>query len=272
MKIEHIEEAVSFLVSRGVSTCGNAIILGTGLSKIADVVTDKITISYKDIPHFPVSTVESHSGNLIVGYIQSIKVIVLQGRFHFYEGYAMSQVVFPIYVLQLLGVKNLFISNAAGAINLSFKKGELMLITDHINLFANHPLIGPNHSSLGTRFPDMSNAYDNKLNDLLIDSASNLGIKLNRGVYISAQGPMLETPAEYKMLKILGGDAVGMSTIPEVIAANHAGIRCCAISVLTDECDPDHLEPIAIDDIIATALKAEKKLVKLVLAFFENLS
>ena len=151
MKIEHIEEAVSFLVSRGVSACDNAIILGTGLSKIADVVTDKISISYKDIPHFPVSTVESHSGNLIVGYIQSIKVIVLQGRFHFYEGYAMSQVVFPIYVLQSLGVKNLFISNAAGAINLSFKKGELMLITDHINLFANHPLIGPNHSSLGTR-------------------------------------------------------------------------------------------------------------------------
>ncbi len=271
MNLIEIKEAVDFLNSRGVYKVENAIILGTGLGKLADLVTNSIVIPYSEIPHFPLSTVESHSGNLILGKLENINVIIFQGRFHFYEGYSMEEIVFPVRVLKFLEVKNLFISNAAGAINLSFKKGELMLIKDHINLFPKHPLRGSNSDELGVRFPDMSDAYDGALNELVLSSAKKLNINLNQGVYISAQGPMLETPAEYRMLVKLGGDAVGMSTIPEVIAARHVGIKCCAISVLTDECDPDDLKPIDIEEIIRIAGMAEKKLIDLLLAALSGL-
>ncbi len=271
MNLIEIKEAVDFLNSRGVYKVENAIILGTGLGKLADLVSESVVIPYSEIPHFPVSTVESHSGNLILGKLENIKVIIFQGRFHFYEGYSMEEIVFPIRVLKFLKVKNLFISNAAGAINLSFKKGDLMLIKDHINLFPKHPLRGSNSDELGVRFPYMSDAYDGALNELLLSSAKKLNIHLNQGVYISAQGPMLETPAEYRMLVKLGGDAVGMSTIPEVIAARHVGIKCCAISVLTDECDPNNLKPIDIEEIIRIAGMAEKKLIDLLLAALSGL-
>jgi len=191
----------------------------------------------------------------------------MQGRFHAYEGYTMEQIVFPVRVLKLLGIETLLISNAAGAMNLDYKKGDLMLITDHINKFPLNPLLGKNENELGTRFPDMSEPYSEELGEKLLSIASEEGITLNKGVYISAEGPMLETPAEYRMLRILGGDAVGMSTIPEIIAANHMLLPCCAVSVLTDECDPDNLHPVKIEDIIAIAAKAEKKLTLL----FENL-
>lgn len=272
MNLNKIKEAVKFLNNKGIDTVENAIILGTGLGKLANFVTNKLVIPYSEIPHFPLSTVESHSGNLIVGELEKNSVIIFQGRFHFYEGYSMDEIVFPVRVLKFLGVKNLFISNAAGAINLDFKKGDLMLIKDHINLFPTHPLNGPNNSFLGVRFPDMSNAYDKFLNDLILSSAKKLNIHLNEGVYISAQGPMLETPAEYRMLVNLGGDAVGMSTIPEVIAARHAAIKCCAISVLTDECDPDNLHPINIEEIIHVAGLAEKKLIELLLLSLKHLN
>ncbi|MDG2370977.1 MAG: purine-nucleoside phosphorylase [Flavobacteriales bacterium] len=271
MNLIEIKETVDFLNSRGVYKAENAIILGTGLGKLADLVTDGIVIPYSEIPHFPLSTVESHSGNLILGKLENINVIIFQGRFHFYEGYSMDEIVFPVRVLKFLEVKNLFISNASGAINLSFKKGQLMLIKDHINLFPTHPLRGSNSNELGVRFPDMSNAYDGALNELVLSSAKKLNIQLNQGVYISAQGPMLETPAEYRMLVKLGGDVVGMSTIPEVIAARHIGIKCCAISVLTDECDPDNLEPINIEEIIRIAGMAEKKLIDLLLTTLRSL-
>ena len=271
MNLIEIKEAVDFLNSRGVYKVENAIILGTGLGKLADLVSESVVIPYSEIPHFPVSTVESHSGNLILGKLENIKVMIFQGRFHFYEGYSMEEIVFPIRVLKFLKVKNLFISNAAGAINLSFKKGDLMLIKDHINLFPKHPLRGSNSDELGVRFPDMSDAYNSALNELLLSSAKKLNINLNQGVYISAQGPMLETPAEYRMLVKLGGDAVGMSTIPEVIAARHVGIKCCAISVLTDECDPNNLKPIDIEEIIRIAGMAEKKLIDLLLAALSGL-
>ena len=272
MNLTKIKAAVKFLHDKGINDFENAIILGTGLGKLADLVTNKTVIPYSEIPHFPLSTVESHSGNFITGNLGGSRVIIFLGRFHFYEGYSMDEIVFPVRVVKFLGVKNLFISNAAGAVNLDFKKGELMLIKDHINLFPSHPLNGPNERSLGVRFPDMSNAYNGYLNELILSSAKKLNIHLNEGVYISAQGPMLETPAEYRMLINLGGDAVGMSTIPEVIAARHAGIKCCAISVLTDECDPDNLQPINIEDIIRIAGLAENKLIELLLHLLSKIN
>ncbi len=272
MNLTKIKQTVDFLILKGFVECENAVILGTGLGSLVDAVEHKISIPYSEIPNFPISTVETHSGNLILGNIEGVKVLVFQGRFHFYEGYSMQQVVFPVHIMKFLGIKNLLISNAAGAINLDFKKGSLMLIKDHINLFPKHPLVGPNKDEIGVRFPDMSSAYNSNFNEILTTAAKNLKIPLEKGVYISAQGPMLETPSEYRMLRRLGADAVGMSTIPEVIAANHAGIKCCALSVLTDECDPDDLKPIDIQEIITIAKKAEKKLVLLVKEFFKTIA
>lgn len=259
IELDRIKQTTEFIREKGFTKGEIGIVLGTGLGNLVSKIEVEIELSYSDIPHFPESTVEFHSGKLIYGKLGGKQVIAMQGRFHFYEGYSMNQIVFPIRVLKLLGVKNLLISNAAGAINRNFKKGELMLITDHINLQSN-ALIGKNLEELGTRFPDMSEPYHKELGKLTREIASNQNIKLQEGTYVSVQGPMLETAAEYRYLDIIGADAVGMSTTPEVIAANHMGLPVMAISVLTDECDYTDLKPINIEEIIAVAGKAEKVL------------
>ena len=256
---QQVKQTTEFLKSKGILNAQVGIILGTGLGNLATKIDPILEISYQDIPNFPLSTVEFHSGKLIYGNLGGKKVLALQGRFHFYEGYSMQEITFPVRVLKLLGVSTLFISNAAGAINLSFSKGDLMLVTDHINLLPS-PLHGANVEEWGTRFPDMSQPYNNKIGSNIVSIASENEIVLRKGTYVSVQGPMLETAAEYRQLGILGADAVGMSTVPEVIVANHMNLPCVAISVLTDECDPDNLKPIDIQEIIAVAGKAEKKL------------
>jgi purine-nucleoside phosphorylase len=210
-----------------------AIILGTGLGSLVHEITDKYEISYEDIPHFPVSTVEGHSGKLIFGKLGDKDIMAMQGRFHFYEGYAMTEVTFPVRVMRELGIKTLFVSNAAGGMNPAFEIGDLMIITDHINFFPEHPLRGKN-IPYGPRFPDMSEAYNKELIGKADQIAAEKGIKVQHGIYIGTQGPTYETPAEYRMFRILGADAVGMSTVPEVIVANHCGIRVFGISVITD--------------------------------------
>ena len=239
------------------------IILGTGLHKLLEHVYVKQTIAYADIPNFPVATGEFHKGNLIYGNVGDKKVLIMQGRFHVYEGYSFTQVVLPVRVLKLLGVQHLFITNAAGGINLNYKQGDLVMIDDHINLQTGNPLTGKNDDTLGPRFPDMSDPYDAKLKRLLLDKAKALNIELNKGVYAAVNGPNLETKAEYRYLKIIGADMVGMSTVPEVIAASHMQLPVAAISVITDECDPDNLKPVNIAEIIEAAGKADEKLSKL---------
>lgn len=211
-----------------------AIILGTGLGQLVNELTDILEIPYDEIPYFPISTVEGHNGKLIMGKLGSKEVLAMQGRFHYYEGYNMKEVTFPIRVFQALNIKYLFVSNAAGGLNRSFEIGDIMLIYDHINMFPEHPLRGKNLNELGTRFPDMSNAYDMNLRLLAMQIANRHDIKLQQGVYVGTSGPTFETPAEYNMFKILGGDAVGMSTVPEVIVANHAKIKVLAFSIITD--------------------------------------
>jgi len=258
--MDELKKAREYLISQGVGNAYAGIVLGTGLHQFIDLIEITRTIPYSEIPNFPVSTVEFHKGNLIYGKIGDKKVLVMQGRFHAYEGYSMQQIVFPIRVMKLLGMKNLFLSNVAGGINLDFKKGELVLIDDHINLQNGSPLTGQNFDELGPRFPDMSEPYDPHLKKLLNEKANELNIKLKKGVYAAVNGPNLETKAEYRYLKIIGADMVGMSTVPEVIAANHAQLSCAAISVITDECDPDDLKPVNIPEIIEVATKADRKL------------
>ncbi|MDB4088807.1 purine-nucleoside phosphorylase [Flavobacteriales bacterium] len=255
-ELNNIKDTVEFLTKKGFVNAEVGIVLGTGLGNLVTKIDIEMELSYSEIPNFPLSTVEFHSGKLILGTLGGKKVIAMQGRFHFYEGYNMNEIVFPIRVLKLLGIKNLLISNAAGAINTEFKKGNLMIINDHINLQSN-ALIGHNMKELGTRFPDMSEPYSSKLNDIASSVAKENNITLRKGTYVSVQGPMLETAAEYRYLDIIGADAVGMSTTPEVIAANHMGLPVMAISVLTDECDYNDLKPVSIEDIIAVAGKAE---------------
>ena len=221
--LERIQETASFLKERMHTRPETAIILGTGLGSLAADITDKYEIRYEDIPYFPLSTVEGHCGKLIFGKLGQKDVIAMQGRFHYYEGYTMQQVTFPVRVMRELGIKTLLVSNAAGGMNPDFAIGDLMVITDHINCFPEHP-----------RFPDMSRAYDRELIRKADEIAAEKGIKLQHGVYVGTQGPTFETPAEYRMYRILGGDAVGMSTVPEVIVANHCGIRVFGISVITD--------------------------------------
>ena len=210
------------------------IILGTGLGHLADEITEKVEIPYEQIPHFPLSTVEGHSGKLIFGKLGGKEVLAMQGRFHYYEGYDMKQVTFPVRVFKAMGVKTLFVSNAAGGMNPDFKVGDIMIITDHINLFPEHPLRGKNHEELGTRFPDMSEAYSPRLSAKANEIAERCGIKVQHGVYVGTSGPTFETPAEYRYFRRIGGDAVGMSTVPEVIVARHGEMEVFAISVITD--------------------------------------
>lgn len=267
--MEKIKQTVEFLRSKGIEKPEIGIVLGTGLGQLANEIIPEKVIDYIDIPNFPVSTVESHSGKLVYGRLKNKMVLAMQGRFHYYEGYSMQEVTFPIRVMKLLGIKYLLLSNAAGAMNLNFKKGSLMLITDHINLLPAHPLIGKNIDELGPRFPDMSKAYSPEMIEKFREIANASKIVLNEGVYVAVPGPNLETPAEYRFLHKIGADVVGMSTVPEVIVANHMSLPCAAISVLTDECDPDNLKPVDISEIIAVAASAEEQLVKLFLAFIE---
>lgn len=231
--LRRIQETAAFLRSKMHTSPETAIILGTGLGSLTNEITDKYEIHYEEIPNFPVSTVEGHSGKLIFGKLGNKEIMAMQGRFHFYEGYDMKEVTFPVRVMHELGIKTLFVSNAAGGMNPEFNIGDLMIITDHINHFPEHPLRGKN-IPYGPRFPDMSEAYDKELIRQAKQIAAEKGIYVQQGVYIGTQGPTYETPAEYKMFRILGADAVGMSTVPEVIVANHCGIRVFGISVITD--------------------------------------
>lgn len=240
------------------------IILGTGLGALVEEITVSHSLAYKDIPHFPLSTVESHSGKLIFGQLGGRNVVVMQGRFHFYEGYSMEQVVFPVRVMKLLGVKKLFVSNAAGGLNPDFNTSDLMIITDHINLQPTNPLIGKNMEELGPRFPDMSEPYDLHLIQQAKDIAEQHNLNVRTGVYASLPGPMLETNAEYRYLSIIGADAVGMSTVPEVIAAVHMGLPVFALSVITDLCVPGKIKKVVLLDILEAAAKAEPSMTLLI--------
>ncbi len=257
---ELLEETVEWLRNKGVTDPEVGIVLGTGLGNMAELIEQEKQFSYNVIPNFPIATVEFHFGKLIYGTLAGKKVLACQGRFHYYEGHSMDEVVMPLRVMKMLGVKNVLLSNAAGAVNLDFQKGDLMMIDDHINMQPDNPLRGENMDELGPRFPDMSEPYNHMLNTKLREIAKSNNIKLQEGVYAAVPGPMLETRAEYRMLKMIGADAVGMSTVPEVIACNHMSLPCCCISIITDVCDPDNLSKISIDEIIATAKEAEGKL------------
>ncbi|WP_248724112.1 purine-nucleoside phosphorylase [Seonamhaeicola sp. ML3] len=261
--IKYIEETVDYLKEKGFENPEVGIILGTGLGQLVNDIEIITQVSYNHIPNFPTATVEFHKGKLIYGVLGGKKVIVMQGRFHLYEGYTLQDVTFPVRIMEKLGIKTLLVSNAAGAINLDFKKAELMLIDDHINLQGKSPLAFRGVEQFGERFTDMSAPYDAEINSKFESIAQENNIKLHKGVYVSVLGPQLETRAEYRMLKLIGADAVGMSTVPEVIVANHLNLKVAAVSVLTDECDPDNLEPINIEDIIASATKAEPNMITL---------
>ena len=261
--IRYINETTQYLQNKGFDNPEIGIILGTGLGKLVEEVEVIKAVSYNHIPNFPTATVEFHKGKLIFGVLEGKKVIVMQGRFHIYEGYTLQDVAYPVRVMKALGIHTLLVSNAAGAINLSFKKGELMLIDDHINLQGSSPLAFKGVEKLGERYTDMSQPYNKEINDTLITIAKTNTIKLHQGVYVSVVGPQLETRAEYRMLKIIGADAVGMSTVPEIIVANHLNLKTAAVSVLTDECDPDNLKPVDIAEIIAIANKAEPNMITL---------
>jgi len=261
--MKYIKETVKFLKERGFENPEVGIILGTGLGQLLDQVNIIHEVSYNHIPHFPTATVEFHKGKLIYGEIGGKKAVIMQGRFHLYEGYDLLDVTFPVRIMYRLGIKKLLVSNAAGAINLNFKKGDLMLIDDHINLLGGSPLAYKGVSKFGNIFVDMSCPYDKTMSQNLISIAKTANITLHQGVYASVLGPQLETRAEYRYLKTMGADAVGMSTVPEVIVANHLQLPVVAVSVLTDECDPDHLQPVNIEDILATAHQAEPQMVNL---------
>ena len=253
---EKIQETASWLRERMTTQPETAIILGTGLGQLSSEITDSYEFSYKDIPNFPVSTVEGHAGRLIFGKLGDKNIMAMEGRFHFYEGYSMKEVTFPIRVMYELGIKTLFVSNAAGGMNPEFKIGDLMIITDHINFFPEHPLHGPNFPT-GPRFPDMHEAYDHNLIALADNIAKEKEIDIKHGIYTGVQGPTFETPAEYRMYNILGGDAVGMSTVPEVIVACHCGIKVFGISVITDLGGFDNPVKVSHEEVQEAANKAQ---------------
>jgi purine-nucleoside phosphorylase len=248
------------------------IILGTGLGGLAREIAVEAEVPYAEIPGFPLSTVETHAGRLLLGRLAGRPVVAMQGRFHRYEGYDLQQVTFPVRVLHALGARTLIVSNACGGMNPLWGPGDLVLLSDHINLLGDNPLVGPNDERLGPRFPDMSAPYDPELRTLARKTALELGITLREGVYVAVAGPNLETRAEYRMLRVMGADVVGMSTVPEVIVAGHQGMRAIGISIITDQCLPDALEPADIGRIIATAGRAEPHLTRLIAALVERMA
>jgi purine-nucleoside phosphorylase len=258
--LKKIEETLDVIRKRTKDSYSVGIILGTGLGGLVKEIKIEHEIDYADLPHFPLSTVESHKGKLIFGIIGDKKVVAMQGRFHFYEGYTMQQIVYPVRVMKFLGVKTLLVSNACGGMNPLFKRGDLMIMVDHINLLGDNPLIGKNYDELGPRFPDMSEAYNQELINLAEEIALENKIKIQKGVYVAVPGPNLETRAEYRFLRGIGADVVGMSTIPENIAANHMSMKVLGFSIITDECFPESLKPVNVDEIIAAAMEAEPKM------------
>lgn len=262
--LQKIEEAADFLKSQFNDIPETAIILGTGLGDLINYIKNSEAIDYKEIPHFPVSTVEGHSGRLIFGTLGGKRVMAMQGRFHYYEGYDMKQVTFPVRVMQRLDVKTLFVSNAAGGMNKEFKVGDVMVITDQINLFPENPLRGKNYEELGPRFPAMTEAFSRKLIDLADNIAEKKNMRLMHGVYVGTPGPTFETPAEYEYFRIIGGDAVGMSTVPEVIVANHAGMEVFGVSVITDLGGKDIKEVPTHEEVQKAALKAQPNMTSLI--------
>lgn len=261
--LQQIQETASYIRSRMTTSPETAIILGTGLGNLAENISDKTEIPYEEIPHFPVSTVEGHSGKLIFGRLGNKEILAMKGRFHFYEGYSMKEVTYPIRVMRELGIKTLFVSNAAGGTNPEFEIGDLMIISDHINLFPEHPLRGKN-IEYGSRFPDMSEAYDKKLIKRAKEIAKEKGITIREGVYLGTQGPTFETPAEYRMFYRMGADAVGMSTVPEVIVANHCGIRVFGISIITDLGIEGRIVEVSHEDVQIAADAAQPRMTELI--------
>lgn len=259
----HFRETLAYIRRYFQGEVEIGIVLGTGLGRLADAIEKEHQLAYNFIPHFPISTVESHFGRLIFGKLGGKRVVAMQGRFHYYEGYTMYQITYPIRIMKLLGAHTLLLSNAAGALNLSFQLGDLMIITDHINLLPENPLRGINLDQLGPRFPDMSAPYHPDLIARAKAIAARLGIPVREGVYVAVPGPNLETRAEYRFLRIIGGDVVGMSTVPECIVANHMGMRVFAMSIVTDIGDPDNLKPVSLEEIISVANASEPKLTQI---------
>jgi purine-nucleoside phosphorylase len=278
MKFDSVEtfrkkrnEALNYIQSQTELRPEYMLILGTGLGQLAEEMDIIDEIPYDQIPHFPVSTVESHAGKLLFGKLGGKDVVAMQGRFHYYEGYTMQQIAFPVRVLKANGAMTLFVSNACGGMNPNYKRGDIMLISDHINLLGDNPLMGPNDDELGPRFPDMSEPYTERLTDIAQTVALNEAIQMHQGVYVSVSGPMLETKSEYRYLRLIGADVVGMSTVPEVIAAVHMGMEVLGISAITDECFPDALEPVKMEDILEAAGMAEPKMTKVIIRVLEKL-
>ncbi|QQS36504.1 MAG: purine-nucleoside phosphorylase [Ignavibacteriales bacterium] len=257
---EKIDETLSVIRSKTKDQFPVGIILGTGLGGLVKEIKIDHEIDYSELPHFPLSTVESHHGKLILGSIGNKKVVAMQGRFHYYEGYTMQQITYPVRVMKFLGVTDLLVSNACGGMNPLFKRGDLMLMVDHINLLGDNPLIGKNEDEFGPRFPDMSEPYSHQLINIAEEVALDNKIKIQKGVYVAVPGPNLETKAEYRFLRAIGADVVGMSTIPENIVANHMGMKVLGMSIITDECFPDSLKPVNVQEIIAAAMAAEPKM------------
>ena len=269
--LNQINEALQYIQSETDVKPEIGIILGTGLGGLATEIEVEHFIPYGEIPNFPLSTVETHEGKLILGQLGGKKVVAMQGRFHFYEGYSMKQITFPVRVMKKLGIRTLLISNAAGGMNPDFRRGDLMIIIDHINLLGDNPLIGANLDEFGPRFPDMSEPYSKELITLAEKVASDNNIPVQKGVFVAVSGPNLETRAEYRFLKNIGADIVGMSTVPENIVAVHSGIKVLGISVITDECFPDTLQPVNVQEIIETAQKTEPKLTLIMKNVIEQL-
>lgn len=269
--LETIKQTSDYLKNKIGEIPSTSIILGTGLGELANEIDNKTEIPYSEIPNFPISTVEGHSGKLIIGTLGGKRILAMQGRFHFYEGYSMKEVTFPVRVFQALGVKYLFVSNAAGGMNPSFDIGDIMLIEDHINMFPEHPLRGKNYDELGTRFPDMSEAYDKKLRMMAMQIANEKNIKLQHGVYVGVQGPTFETPAEYQFFRVIGGDAVGMSTVPEVIVANHAKMKVLAFSIITDLGVPGKIVEVSHEEVQEAAKIAQPKMAEIMRAIVQKI-
>ncbi|MFC4404294.1 purine-nucleoside phosphorylase [Gracilibacillus xinjiangensis] len=271
MNHSQIEESIQYIKEKVNNVPETGLILGSGLGVLAEELTETTAIEYKDIPHFPVSTVEGHHGRLVFGKLEDVNVVVMQGRFHYYEGYSMEQVTFPVRVFQLLGINHLIVTNAAGGINEKFSAGDLMIITDHINNLGTNPLIGHNDKALGERFPDMSKAYDEQLIGIAKRCANQLNISIKEGVYIANSGPSYETPAEVRMLRLLGGDAVGMSTVPEVIVANHAKMNVLGISCISNMAAGILDQPLSHQEVMETTEKVKEDFIRLVREIIKNM-
>ncbi len=261
--VEDVKEAAKFVSSKLERKPKVAIVLGSGLSGIKDSIETASKVKYSEIPHFPVSTAPGHAGEMIFGKLNGVDVVLMNGRFHYYEGYSMKEITMPIRVFQLLGVQYLFLTNAAGGLNHSFEPGHPMIITDHINFMGDNPLVGKNVDEWGVRFPDMSHAYDPELTKMAEEACKELTIEYYKGVYIAFSGPNFETPAELKMARYFGADAVGMSTVPEVIVANHGGLKVLGISSITDRAIPEGLEPLTAEEVIEVAQRTGEKIARI---------